>query len=321
MTNPIQSVRRFLWGLLVLGTAASIAANVAHAHPEWGPRIMAVAAPVALLAFTHLAGLWGRIRTSGVTYYAILMATAAIAAGAARVSFAAVRDLAVSYGYGPLDAALIPLMLDGGLAVTALALVVLGRIEAEAATTRQAKPAQADAPDPSVQAPEYSAGLTWMAPVHRLPERPVHQATETAPAPASDTDAPAVTSDDGAMHRPAAAVHQVPDTEPERPRIAAVRAHAPAQSTAPSQPVRQRTTDPEQVPVVQPVHREQAEVVVQAGASELPVETIAAVYARLDAGHSQTAIDRAKVANKRTVAKLIAARAELAAEVSAPALA
>lgn len=131
MTHAI-TLRRYLWTLLVAGTAASVAANVAHAHPGIGPRIMAVAAPVALLAFTHLVGLWGRIRTSGATYWAILVTVALIAAGAARVSFAAVRDLAVSYGYGPLDAALIPLMLDGGLAVTALALVVLSRVEAEA---------------------------------------------------------------------------------------------------------------------------------------------------------------------------------------------
>ncbi|KXO99658.1 Protein of uncharacterised function (DUF2637) (plasmid) [Tsukamurella tyrosinosolvens] len=126
-----STVRRYLWALLIVGTAASVAANVAHAHPGIGPRIMAVAAPIALLAFTHLVGLWGRIRTSGVTYWAILVTVALIAIGAARVSFAAVRDLAESYGYGPLDAALIPLMLDGGLATTALALVVLGRIEAE----------------------------------------------------------------------------------------------------------------------------------------------------------------------------------------------
>lgn len=127
-----STVRRYLWALLVVGTAASVAANVAHAYPGIGPRIMAVAAPIALLAFTHLVGLWGRIRTSGATYWAILVTVALIAIGAARVSFAAVRDLAVSYGYGPLDAALIPLMLDGGLAVTALALVVLSRIEADA---------------------------------------------------------------------------------------------------------------------------------------------------------------------------------------------
>lgn len=127
------TLHRYLWVLLLAGTTASVAANVAHASPGVGPRIMAVAAPIALLAFTHLVGLWGRIRISGGTYWAILLTVALLASGAARVSFAAVRELASGYGYGPLDAALIPLMLDGGLAVTALALVVLSRIEAEAA--------------------------------------------------------------------------------------------------------------------------------------------------------------------------------------------
>src|SRR5699024_108250 len=138
-----------------------------------------------------LAGLWGRIRTSGVTYYAILVATAAIAAGAARVSFAAVRDLAASYGYGPLDAALIPLMLDGGLAVTALALVVLGRIEAEAAAVEQPMHHPEQSPVHQAEdapAPQYPDSLTWLAPVHQADQStaaatptPVHQPAAPAP--------------------------------------------------------------------------------------------------------------------------------------------
>jgi hypothetical protein len=140
------SLRRYLWTLLSVGTSASVAANVAHAQPGIGPRIMSVAAPIALLAFTHLVGLWGRVRTSGPTYWAILVTVALIAIGAARVSFASVQELALSYGYGDLDASLLPLLLDGGLAVTALALVVLSRIEAEGDQNDQPVITSPDAP-------------------------------------------------------------------------------------------------------------------------------------------------------------------------------
>lgn len=63
--------------------------------------------------------------------------------------------------------------------------------------------------------------------------------------------------------------------------------------------------------------------VVQAGASELPIETVAQVYACLDAAWSQNQIAAAKVAAKRTIAKLVAAREELCttAEEPEPALA
>ncbi|CAM4032608.1 DUF2637 domain-containing protein [Tsukamurella strandjordii] len=192
LTKP---VRRFLWVLLIAGTAGSVAANMAHAHPGIGPRIMAVAAPVALLAFTHLVGLWGRIRASGVTYWAILVTVALIAAGAARVSFAAVRDLAVSYGYGPLDAALFPLMLDGGLAVTALALVVLSRFDAEAATGAD------QAVDHPGDEASRSAVMVQPArePVHELAHAAVQAAPTTRDIEVADT-APAVADEPVLAH-------------------------------------------------------------------------------------------------------------------------
>ncbi|KXO98950.1 DUF2637 domain-containing protein [Tsukamurella pseudospumae] len=342
--DPMREVRAILWTLLVAATLASVAANIAHALVTHGltlaavgPVLFAMLAPVALLGLFHLMAAWTRAAADRSAVFWFFLGAIVLLAGAAfRLSFAAIRDLAIGYGYGWADAALFPLILDGLIAVCTVGLVAATRPRRKAKAVRptlpqrvrawwRSAPADAEQPVQAVQTPvhhvedadalTYPDTLTWLAPVHQpvqpAVEQAVHQSTETAPEPVEQAGAPTVTSDNEVVHRPGALVHQEVETEAvhtEERHLVAVQ----------SQPVRQRTTESEQVPVVQPVHREQAEVVVQAGASELPVETIAAVYARLDAGHSQTAIDRAKVANKRTVAKLIAARAELAAEVSGP---
>lgn len=195
-------------------------------------------------------------------------------------------------------------------------------------------------------APEYPDTLTWLSPVHRIEqtaveqavhqpadgapepvEQAVHQSTETAPVPASDTGAPAVTSNDPAVHRPGAPVHQEAETQPvhtvERPRLVAVHPDAPAQDGAVQTPVvqavRQRTThESVQTPVVQPVHLEQAAAVVHAGGVELPIDKIAEIFARKDGGQSQNEIASAKVAAKRTISKVLARREELSADTEEP---
>lgn len=122
--------------MLVAASLASTAGNIAHAgqHRDAATAAGALAAaaipPLALLSLTHLAGLWSRIRTRGVVYWCFLVAVAVIATAAFRLSFAALQDLAVRYGYSRADAALFPLILDGLVAVCTLGLVVLARIEA-----------------------------------------------------------------------------------------------------------------------------------------------------------------------------------------------
>jgi hypothetical protein len=44
-----SGARLVAWGAFVLGVVASVAANVAHARPEVGPRLASAFAPVALL--------------------------------------------------------------------------------------------------------------------------------------------------------------------------------------------------------------------------------------------------------------------------------
>lgn len=122
--------------MLVCATAASTAGNIAHAASHQnvltasGAIIAAAIPPLALLSLTHLAGMWSRISTRGVVYWCFLIAVAGIGAAAFRLSFDALRNLAVQYGYAPTDAALFPLLLDGLVAVCTLGLVVLSRIDA-----------------------------------------------------------------------------------------------------------------------------------------------------------------------------------------------
>lgn len=128
--------RRLLWTILATATVASMAGNVTHAWAHQSAALtggaIATAAipPLALLSLTHLAGMWSRIRARGIVYWCFLVAVAAIATAAFRLSFDALRSLAIRYGYGPGDAALFPLILDGLVAVCTLGLVVLSRIEA-----------------------------------------------------------------------------------------------------------------------------------------------------------------------------------------------
>ncbi|KMV14867.1 hypothetical protein ACT17_28415 [Mycolicibacterium conceptionense] len=128
-----------LWAILVSATAASMSGNVARALTHLGsaevrgPIIAAAIPPLALLALTHLIAMWSRVAVRGLVYWCFLLAVAAINAAAFRLSFDALRALAMQYGYGRTDAALFPLILDGLVGVCTLGLVVLARIEHPAA--------------------------------------------------------------------------------------------------------------------------------------------------------------------------------------------
>lgn len=65
-----------------------------------------------------------------------MAAIVALAAAAFRLSFDALRTLAVTYRYSHDDAALFPLILDGLVAVCTLSLVALTRIAADTAVTQ-----------------------------------------------------------------------------------------------------------------------------------------------------------------------------------------
>ncbi|WP_138230263.1 helix-turn-helix domain-containing protein [Mycolicibacterium aubagnense] len=142
-----RRVRRLLWSLLAFATTASVSGNITRAVSMHagvsaiGPIVAAALAPVALLGLTHLLGLWSHIAARGMTYWAFLVAIVVLATAAFRLSFDALRELAVSYGYARFDAALFPLILDGLVAVCTLGLVALTRIEVGAVTQPMTHPA------------------------------------------------------------------------------------------------------------------------------------------------------------------------------------
>ena len=156
----LRRTRIMLWAILVSATAASMSGNVARALAHLGaaeargPIIAAAIPPLALLALTHLSGMWSRVAVRGLVYWCFLLAVAVINAAAFRLSFDALRALAVQYGYGRADAALFPLILDGLVAVCTLGLVVLARIEhptrPDAAETHDALDTGYGAHDPAL---------------------------------------------------------------------------------------------------------------------------------------------------------------------------
>ena len=173
--------------MLIAAAGASMAGNIAAAwrHHDSATAAVAIAAaaipPLALLTLTHLAAMWSRIRTRGIVYRCFLAAVAAIAAAAFRLSFAALRELAVSYGYGAADAALFPLILDGLVAVCTLGLVVLARIEAGDAH-RDAHEAGRDTAGESGDADDSSGEAVGdSAPLHAGSELVASAGVEKAP--------------------------------------------------------------------------------------------------------------------------------------------
>ncbi len=221
-------VRRLLWALLAFATTASLSGNVARTvithsgAAAVGPIVAAALAPFALLSLTHLLGLWSHIAARGPTYWCFLVAIVALSVTAFRLSFDALRSLAIEYGYTPNEAALFPVMIDGIIAVCTLGLVVLTRIEI-AALAHQSAAADAhtdatnDAPDAARHLTSRLRGCITTA-VHRFNRSgPVTQArpavmqqndTREAPVDATHRDATPATTRDG-VHQ-----NQTPATLP-----------------------------------------------------------------------------------------------------------
>lgn len=132
--------RLVAWAGFVFGSVMSIAANVLHvwlpaAHelPGWSPgvapQIGAAVWPVGLmLAIEALSRipwpkgiLWGLARFGGA---------GAVAVGSAVISYGHLRGVLLAWQYGPLAAAVGPLVLDGLMVVCGFALLAMSRTSA-----------------------------------------------------------------------------------------------------------------------------------------------------------------------------------------------
>jgi hypothetical protein len=108
-------------GVLALGVAASVAANVLHAQPSVVGRAIAAWSPLALLLTVELIS---RVPVHHRALTAVRMtATAGIAGIAAWVSYWHMVSVVARNGEGPTSAHLLPLSVDGLVVVASVSLV------------------------------------------------------------------------------------------------------------------------------------------------------------------------------------------------------
>lgn len=125
------------WAGFVFGSVMSIAANVLHAWlpagdepPGWSPgvapQVGAAVWPIGLMLAVEALSrirwpngfLWGLARFGGA---------GAVAVGSAVISYGHLREVLLAWHYGPLSAAVGPLVLDGLMVVCGFALLATSR--------------------------------------------------------------------------------------------------------------------------------------------------------------------------------------------------
>jgi hypothetical protein len=165
----LPQLRRIRWAVratLLLGVAASVAANVLHALPNPISQAISAWPPLALLLTVELTS---RIPMHRRLLAALrVMATATIAGIAAWVSYWHMQGVAVHYGETRMSSFLLPISVDGLIVVASVSLVELaGRIRvveerrlAQASTTASVPPVQFVQPalaQAAVAAPVFQA--------------------------------------------------------------------------------------------------------------------------------------------------------------------
>jgi len=124
--STLARLRRVRWAVrlvLVLGVAASVAANVLHAHPNPVSQTIAAWPPLALLLAVELVSRVPVHRTGRVV--ARVLATVAIAGIGAWVSYWHMAGVAARYGETDASPYLLPLSVDGLIVVASISLVEL----------------------------------------------------------------------------------------------------------------------------------------------------------------------------------------------------
>jgi hypothetical protein len=201
--RPVQlpQLKRIRWAVraaLILGVAASVAANVLHALPNPISQAISAWPPLALLLTVELTS---RIPMHKRSLAAVrILATMAIACIAAWVSYWHMKDVAHNYGESTISAYLLPVSVDGLIVVASVSLVELaGRIRM--LEDRRAN-AAATATAPAVTVAPMAAPVTVApAPVAPVPVAPAPVAiAQPVPAAQPEHVAPA-----RPMHSPALA--------------------------------------------------------------------------------------------------------------------
>ena len=194
---PVSQLRRVRWAVratLMLGVAASVAANVLHAQPDPVAQIIAAWPPLALLLTVELIS---RVPVHRRALAAVrIAATAVIAAIAAWVSYWHMAGVTARYGESATSAHLMPLCVDGLVVVASISLVELAGHIRTLDTAAPAAPPARRAPAAKTTAAAQSRGNTRAGaraattdasrPARRAaPRRTAAPAAGTAPAAAA----------------------------------------------------------------------------------------------------------------------------------------
>jgi len=230
LNNPTH-LRRIRWIVrltLVLGVAASIAANVLHARDNLISQTIAAWPPLALLLTVELISRVP-VHHRGLAGVRVC-AAAVIAAIAAWVSYWHMAGVTARYGESPASAQLMPISVDGLIVVASISLVELaGRIRAldtAAASMPPAGPAHATpsptaapllgpagAEDTAAAAPAKKARRARTATPARKANPTSKTTTTSKTPPARKTAAPATADTQPANAVTADTAQTQPDTE------------------------------------------------------------------------------------------------------------
>jgi hypothetical protein len=158
--TTVAQLERIRWAvrsILVLGVAASIAANVLHAAGNLISQAIAAWSPLALLLTVELVS---RVPVHGRGLAVLrVVATVAIAGIAAWVSYWHMASVAARYGETGASPYLLPFSVDGLIVVASICLVELG------GRIRTVSPAlTVDEPAPPASRPVPPAALPLMPP-------------------------------------------------------------------------------------------------------------------------------------------------------------
>ncbi|MVU75875.1 DUF2637 domain-containing protein [Nocardia sp. ET3-3] len=132
---------RFFWSVLAVSVTVSITGNAAHAvlHARSLPIVaaaVAVVPPAALLAAIHGVTVLLRAHASSrAIHLLVTLMTVLIAVGAFRMSFTALRDLAVLTAIPDREAWLWPMVVEGSMAQSTLAILALAHAPSNRAHT------------------------------------------------------------------------------------------------------------------------------------------------------------------------------------------
>ncbi|MFD8101124.1 DUF2637 domain-containing protein [Nocardia fluminea] len=176
----------FFWTELCIAAGVSVVGNATQAvlHTTAMPAVAATVAvipPLALLAAVHGVALLTRAHTASPTARRAATAlTVVIAGGAFWLSFTALRALAITAGVPAAEAWLWPLIVEGSMTQSSLALLTLAHTQQPHTDTESANTAPAPQPTPELPA-SPSAPITLPAPQPAVSE-PVEDATLEDPA-------------------------------------------------------------------------------------------------------------------------------------------